>query len=97
MNTATIIAVIQLLASVVGAFVTNQQVQNILTVLEAWMPTIIAEIPEIYDDVKTIITIIKGNKRLTPEQIKFLDDSITQIDAAFDAALAAAQPGGSNA
>jgi len=87
MNSAAITALLQLILSFLGGVITNAQVDQIITVLEAWLPTIIQTVPEVVSGVTDIITYLRGSNQLTPDQIARLDALTAQIDAAADAAL----------
>lgn len=91
MNAQVIIAVVQLLAGLVGSFTTNAQIAAAITIMEAWLPTIIAEIPELVADVQGIIATLQGADDLTPEQIASITAMSAETDAAADAALSQAE------
>lgn len=90
MNAQLIIAVIQILASTVESLTSNQQVENAITILEAWLPTIVNEFNDLLPMVQNIIATLKGNATLTADQIATVTTMSQTADAAADAALKAA-------
>jgi hypothetical protein len=94
MNSAAIIALVKIVASFVETLTSNAQVAYAITVLEAWLPTIIEEVPELVEDVQQIIATLKGSDILTPDQVATVEAMSATADAAADAALAAAQAEG---
>ncbi len=93
MNAQVIIAGVSLLASLVGKITDSASVNNIITILEAWLPTIISEIQSLVPVVQGIIATLKGSDVLTADQIAAIDALNAQVDADFDAAAAAALKG----
>lgn len=91
MDTATIIAMVNLLATLVEKLTTSAQVDYVISLLEAWLPTILAEVQSLVPLVKGILSTLKGSSILTADQISTVDSLNTQVDSDFDAAAAAAQ------
>jgi len=90
----TIGIVLQMILSIAGNLSNNQQINNIITLLEQWLPTLVKEATDLVPLVQQIIDTLRGNATLTADQITAIDNLNTQTDADFDAAAAAAM--GSN-
>ena len=93
MDAATIIAMVNLLASIVSKIADGKDVDYVISILESWLPTILAEIQQLVPLVKSIISTLQGSSILTDDQKAAIDSLNAQVDADFDAAAAAAQGG----
>lgn len=65
-------------------------ISQIVSGLIALVPLLIKEYQDAIPFVQNVITLLKSNNQITPEQLTALDILETQIDAAFEAAAAAA-------
>lgn len=88
---ALITAVLALIPDVVGLVPATGTVGKIITILSAIMPPAIQLARDEIPVVKGIITTLRGTSAVTPEQLDELDKLDAICDAAFDAALAAAE------
>lgn len=91
MDAVTIIALVNLLAGLVSKLADSKQVDYVITILEAWLPTILAEFQQLVPLVKGIISTLQGSSILTAGQQASIDALNAQVDADFDAAAATAQ------
>lgn len=76
-----IIVGVQLLLSVVGNLTSNAAVQAAIAAIQKWLPTIIAEIPDLYSDARGILDTLRGKDNLTDEQVATIDTLRLQLDA----------------
>lgn len=65
-------------------------ITQIVNGLIALVPLLIKEYKDAIPFVQNVITLLKSSNQITPEQLIALDVLETQIDAAFEAAAAAA-------
>lgn len=83
-----LLTLIQSLLPTIGLAATST-VSQVITALINVLPVIVAEAPMFIAPVKNIITALRASGPLTPEQRAQLASLDRQVDAAFDAALAA--------
>lgn len=63
-------------------------IAQIVNGLVALIPLIIKEYQDAIPFIRNVITLLKNNNAITPEQLQQLDTLETQIDAAFEIAAA---------
>lgn len=66
-------------------------IAKIITGLEVLIPVLIKEYQDVVPMVRNVISVLKNNNQVTPEQWATLDQMETKIDADFEAAAARAQ------
>lgn len=84
----TIGIVLQLVLSIAGKS-SSSEIDNIVTILEEWLPTLLKEAEDLVPVVQQIITTLQGNSTLTDDQKSAIDALNAQVDADFDAAAKA--------
>lgn len=88
MNAAIIEAVLNVILSLAGQVIKSNEIDNIITILEGWVPTIVSEFSDLLPLVENIIATLKGSNVLTADQVATIDALNTSADAEFDAAVA---------
>lgn len=85
MNAAIIEAVLNVVLSLAAKAINSDEIDNIITILEGWVPTIVSEFEDLLPLVQQIIATLKGGKVMTADQIAAIDAINTSSDAEFDA------------
>ena len=93
MNIQMIGLVLNIILSLVQNISSSKAVDNIIALLQSWMPTILNEAEDLVPLVTGIIETLKGSDILTADQVQAIDALNTQSDAEFDAAAAIALKG----
>jgi hypothetical protein len=85
---STILALIAQIAPYATAATT---VAKVIAILEALIPAVVNEARDLYPTFKHVISLLRGNKEVTSQQLDELDAIETKADADFDPALAKAK------
>ncbi len=77
-----IIVGVQFILSVIGNLnTTNTMVTAAISAIEKWLPTIVSEIPSLYDDVVLILDTLRGGSNLSDDTVAKIDALRQQLDA----------------
>jgi hypothetical protein len=86
-----VMTALNLVGTVAPLFTKSEQVAQAIKVVSESVPIAIAAGGALWEQVKPAITALRQSEAATPEQLAELDAIEARGDAAFDAALAAAQ------
>ena len=85
MFATAITAVVALLAQIAPTISTAGILGSVISTITSLAPVVIQTVPALYNQIKDIITTLRGNSQITPDQIAALDAAEAQIDADWDA------------
>lgn len=81
--------VLEFAIELLSANITNATAQTAITILQQWLPYIIAEAQQLLPQVQALIGILRGSTVLTADQVATIDALNKASDDAFEAAAAA--------
>lgn len=84
-----LLGLLQVIAQIAGT-AASPQIVLIIKILEDAIPVLIKEYQDVAPMIKNIITALKGNGAISPEQTVQLDGLNTKVDEEFEAAAQAA-------
>lgn len=86
---STILGVIETVLPVIGtSTAATGVVASLVTMLEKWVPIVIAELPSattLFDSIKGAIAALSANPAATSDQLATLQQLDAQVDTAFEA------------
>lgn len=88
--TEALTMLLTVIATIAASLNVPSQITSIINTLVSLIPILVKEFQDVVPLVQNIITALRGNGTVTPEQLQQLDDLEAKIDAEFEAA--AAQP-----
>lgn len=92
---STILGVIETVLPVVSGATSSTVIISLVTLLEKWVPIVIAEMPSatnLFASIKGAIAALSANPATPQEQLTTLTQLDAQVDTAFEGAATAADP-----
>lgn len=89
MNIQIIATLLQTVLSLIPSLTTSKSINNIVSTLIQLLPTVVKEAEQLLPMVQNIIAALRSNGAITPDQLTALDALDAQVDAQFEAAVAA--------
>lgn len=92
---STILGVIETVLPVVSGGTSSTVIISLVTMLEKWIPIVVAEMPSataIFNSIKGAIAALSANPATPAEQLQTLQQVDAQVDTAFETAAASVDP-----
>jgi hypothetical protein len=92
---STILSVIETVLPVVSGGAASSVVVTLVTLLEKWIPIVIAEMPSavnLFNSIKGAIAALSSNPDTPTAQLQTLQQLDAQVDTAFESAASAVDP-----
>lgn len=92
---STILGVIETVLPVVSGATSSTVIVSLVTMLEKWVPIVIAEMPSaknLFNSIKGAIAALSANPATPVAQLQTLQQLDAQVDTGFEAAAAAVDP-----
>ena len=92
---STILSVIETVLPVISGGATSTVIISLVTLLEKWVPIVIAEMPSainLFNSIKGAIAALSSNPATPADQLATLQQLDAQVDTAFEAAAGAVDP-----
>lgn len=92
---STILSVIETVLPTISGVTSSTVITSLVTMLEKWVPIVIAELPSattLFDSIKGAIAALSSNPDTPEQQLQTLQQLDSQVDTAFEAAAQAVDP-----